>query len=114
MASWLLPYFLINFAQVTAGIFLGSFYQLELKLCFSLVLIRFSRCFPFCSEQTYDGWNFVSSNLPYDLICIRFVLSQLARRVKFAFNIGHFLIILPFHSLLATFQVSISLIFNLF
>ena len=99
---------------MTAGIFLGSFYQLELKLCFFLVLIRFSRCFPFCSEQTYDGWNFVSSNLPYDLICIRFVLSQLARRVKFAFNIGHFLIILPFHSLLATFQVSISLIFNLF
>ena len=37
----------------------------------------------------------------------------LARRTKFAFNIGHFLIILPFHSLLATFQVSISLIFYL-
>ena len=38
----------------------------------------------------------------------------LARRTKFAFNIGHFLIILPFHSLLATFQVSITLIFDLF
>ena len=40
--------------------------------------------------------------------------SFLARRIKFAFNIGHFLVILPFHSLLATFQVSISLIFDLF
>ena len=35
---------LLNVAQVTAGVgvFLGSFYQLSLKLCFSLVLIRFS------------------------------------------------------------------------
>ena len=38
----------------------------------------------------------------------------LARRTEFTFNIGHFLIILPFHSLLATFQASISLIFDLF
>ena len=38
----------------------------------------------------------------------------LARRTEFAFNIGHLLIILPFHSLLATFQVSLSLIFDLF
>ena len=29
----------------------------------------------------------------------------LARRTEFAFNIGHFLTITPFHSLLATFQV---------
>ena len=41
--------FFINFAQVTEGV--RSFYQLSLKLCFSLVLIRFSRCFPFRSEQ---------------------------------------------------------------
>ena len=33
---------------------------------------------------------------------------------EFTFNIGHFLIILLFHSLLATFQVSVSLIFDLF
>ena len=33
----------------------------------------------------------------------------LARRTEFAFNIGHFLIIFPFHSLLPTFQVYISL-----
>ena len=32
---------------------------------------------------------------------------------EFAFNIGHFLIILPFHSLLATFQVYNTLIFHL-
>ena len=42
----------------------------------------------------------------------------LARRTEFAFNllinIGHFLIILPFHSLLVTFQVSISLKFDHF
>ena len=38
----------------------------------------------------------------------------LARRTEFAFNVGHFLIILPFHSPLATFQVSISLILGLF
>ena len=38
----------------------------------------------------------------------------LARRTESAFNIGHFLIFLPFHSLFATFQVSISLIFYLF
>ena len=37
----------------------------------------------------------------------------LFRRTKFAFNIGHFLIILSFHSLLATFQVSITMIFDL-
>ena len=42
------------------------------------------------------------------MICIHFVLS----RTEFAFNIGHFFIILPFHSLLATFPVSISLIFD--
>ena len=35
------------------------------------------------------------------------------RGTEFAFNIGHFLIILPFHSLLATFQVYNSLIFHL-
>ena len=29
------------------GVFLRSFYQLQLKLCFSLVLITFSCCFPF-------------------------------------------------------------------
>ena len=38
----------------------------------------------------------------------------LVRRTEYAFSIGHFLIIFPFHSLLATFQVSISLIFDLF
>ena len=38
----------------------------------------------------------------------------LARRTEFAFCSGHFLNILLFHSLLATFQVSISLIFDLF
>ena len=38
----------------------------------------------------------------------------LAPKTEFAFNNGHFLIILPFHSLLATFLVSISLIFDLF
>ena len=38
----------------------------------------------------------------------------LARRTEFAFNIGHFLIILPFQSPLASFQVSISFIFDLF
>ena len=38
----------------------------------------------------------------------------LARGTEFAFNIGHFLIILPFHSVLATFQVYISLIFDPF
>ena len=36
----------------------------------------------------------------------------LARRTELAFNIGHFLIIFPFHSLLVSFQVS--LIFDLF
>ena len=36
-----------------------------------------------------------------------------ARRTEFAINIDHFLIILPFQSLLAAFQVSISLIFDL-
>ena len=32
--------------------------------CFflSVVLIRFFCCFPFCSKQMQDGWNFVSSN----------------------------------------------------
>ena len=64
MATQPLTYFVINFAQVTAevGVSLTSFYQLYLKLCFSLVLIRFSCCFPFLSEQMLDGWNFVSSN----------------------------------------------------
>ena len=57
------------------------------------------------------GWNFVSSN--FHKTWSAFALF-LARRTDFAFNIGHFLIILPFHSLLATFQVSISLIFELF
>ena len=38
----------------------------------------------------------------------------LSRRTEFAFNIGQFLIILPFHSLLATFQVYISIIVDLF
>ena len=58
-----------------------------------------------------NGWNFVSSN--YDMTRSAFALF-LARRTELAFNIGHFLIILPFHSLLATFQVSISLIFEYF
>ena len=42
-------FFFINFAQVTAGVavFLSSFYKLYVKLCFSLILIRFSCCFPF-------------------------------------------------------------------
>ena len=66
--------------------------------------------FPFCSEQMKDGWNFVSTN--YHMTWSAFALF-LACRTEFAFNIGHFLIILPFHSLLATFQVSISLIFYL-
>ena len=47
------------------------------------------------------------------MTCSTFALF-LARRTEFAFNIGHFLVIVPFHSLLATFQVSISLIFDLF
>ena len=38
----------------------------------------------------------------------------LASRTEFAFNIGHFLIILPFHSLLSTFQVYIFFIFDLY
>ena len=38
----------------------------------------------------------------------------LARGTEFALDIGHFLIILPFYGLLAAFQVSISLIFDLF
>ena len=38
----------------------------------------------------------------------------LARRTEFAFNIGHVWIILLDHSLLTTFQVSISLIFDIF
>ena len=37
-----------------------------------------------------------------------------ARKTEFAFNIGQFVIILAFHSLLATFQACISLIFDLF
>ena len=49
----------------------------------------------------------------YHLIWSAFALF-LARRTEFAINTGHFLIILPFHSILATFQVSISLIFDLF
>ena len=45
-------FIMIAFAQVTArvGVFLRSFF-FELKLCFSLVLIRFGCCFHFCSEQ---------------------------------------------------------------
>ena len=38
----------------------------------------------------------------------------LARRTEFALSIGHFFIILPFHSPLATSQVCISLKFDLF
>ena len=58
-----------------------------------------------------DGWNFVTSN--YLMTWSAFTLF-LACRTEFAFNIGHVLIILPDHSLLTTFQVSISLIFYLF
>ena len=59
-----------------------------------------------------DGLNFFSSN--YHMTWSAFALI-LACRTEFAFNIGHFLIILPSHSLLATFQVSISLNwFNIF
>ena len=65
--------------------------------------------FPFLLRT--NGWNFVSSN--YHMTWSAFALF-LTRRTEFPFNIGHFWIILPFHSLLATFQVSISLIFDLF
>ena len=38
----------------------------------------------------------------------------LARRTEFAFNIGHFLIITPFHSLLATFQVYVFFLYLIY
>ena len=84
---------------------LDHFTNFNWNFVFSLVLIRFSCCFPFCSEQMYDGWNFFSSN--YHMTWSAFALF-LARRTLVI------LIIFPFHSLLATFQVSISLIFDLF
>ena len=82
-----------------------------MKLCLSLVLIRFSCAFPFCSEQIAYGWHFVTSNY---LLTWSALALFLACRTEFAFSIGHFLIILPFHSLSATFQVYIFLIFDLF
>ena len=91
------------------GVFLRSFYQLKLKLFFSSIG-TFSCCFPFCSEQTKEGWNFVCSN--YHMTWSAFALF-LARRTEFAFNIGHFLMIFPFR-FLTTFQVSVSLIFDIF
>ena len=53
MASSLLSYFFINFAQVTAGVgvSLRSFYQLQQKVRFSLVLIRVSCCFPLFAQN---------------------------------------------------------------
>ena len=91
------------------GVFLRSFYQLKLKLFFSSIG-TFSCCFPFCSEQTKEGWNFVCSN--YHMTWSAFALF-LARRTEFAFNISHFLMIFPFR-FLTTFQVSVSLIFDIF
>ena len=62
---------------------------------------------PRCGAYHIGNWNswclyFVSSN--YQMTWSAFALF-LARRTELAFNIGNFLIILPFHSLLATFQV---------
>ena len=93
---------------------LVSLLRLNSVLC-SLTQFHFldpdSTSLLFVYIKRFVRWNFVSSN--YHMTWSAFALF-LPRRTEFTFNIGHFSIILLFHSLLATFQVSISLIFDLF
>ena len=70
-----------------------------------------SLLFPFLLRTNLRCWNFVSWNSHMTWSAFTLFLGC---RTEFAFNMGHFLIILPFHSLLTTFEVYISLIFDLF
>ena len=94
---------------LSLAFFLGPFSSFNWTLFF-ISIDSFFLSFPFLLRTNQDGWNLISSNYHMTWSALDLLL---ARRTSLS-TLVIFLIILPFHSLLTTFQVCISLLFDLF